>query len=343
MSTSNDSSELYELLGIEPGASLSQVKHAYRRLVADYEAGVAGFDEDELARIERAYEQLRDELSQPPNTASTAADTDEKRPAHKPFVSVPWGPLLALVVAALAFLGGELLALQAVTVFVMAWEGVAYTEAVTAATEEDDVLLFASYALGSLLALAIIYGFVRLRGGSWQTLGIRGSKISTALFVIFVGIVGYYIGATTVFALSEWLLPQVDLDAQQDIPFQPVDGLELGLTFIAIVVLAPVVEEVLFRGFLLPAFNRVMRLPFAVILVSIIFALLHPPLSAMLAIGIFSILLCWAYIKSKSLWPPILLHALQNSIAFTLLFVLDIQQFAPENDFPAIITRLLGV
>lgn len=85
-----------------------------------------------------------------------------------------------------------------------------------------------------------------------------------------------------------------------------------GLLLLAVFV-APVCEEVLFRGFLFAGFLRGMPLAWAVILSAFIFAAAHnDPASfpVLFCIGLLLALLRW---RTRSLWPGILLHLLNNA------------------------------
>lgn len=82
------------------------------------------------------------------------------------------------------------------------------------------------------------------------------------------------------------------------------------------VFLAPVVEEVLFRGLLLGALVRRWGQWSGIIISSILFGLMHlsdpwviPPLM------VLGIVLGWLTVRSGSLWPAILAHTLNNVIA----------------------------
>jgi uncharacterized protein len=85
-----------------------------------------------------------------------------------------------------------------------------------------------------------------------------------------------------------------------------------GLLLLAVFV-APVCEEVLFRGFLFAGFLRDMPLAWAVVFSSFIFAAAHndlPSFPVLFCIGILLALLRW---RTRSLWPGILLHLLNNA------------------------------
>ncbi len=79
--------------------------------------------------------------------------------------------------------------------------------------------------------------------------------------------------------------------------------------FLSACVLAPVSEEVVFRGFLYPALKRYSQPWIAATAVAGIFAVIHLSLSALLPLFVMALLLTLAYEWTGSLWVPILVHA----------------------------------
>lgn len=89
----------------------------------------------------------------------------------------------------------------------------------------------------------------------------------------------------------------------------------LMLDIVVIVVVAPVAEEILFRGFLLHRWAARWGMRTGVILSSALFAILHVEL-----IGhfFFGVVMAALYVRTGSLWMAILAHALNNGIVVAL-------------------------
>jgi membrane protease YdiL (CAAX protease family) len=89
--------------------------------------------------------------------------------------------------------------------------------------------------------------------------------------------------------------------------------------FIAIVVIGPIVEEMLFRGYLQTALSRRMKPWLAIVVASCAFAAIHlqPAAFPMLALvgGVFGFL----YYRTGSLRVSMVLHMLNNGLAFAAL------------------------
>lgn len=104
------------------------------------------------------------------------------------------------------------------------------------------------------------------------------------------------------------------------------------LAVIAIVIIAPILEEFFFRGVLQNFIKRFCKRKLAIFLTSIIFALVHFSYSQKLtnitiigSIFILGLFLSFVYEKQKSLIAPIFLHATFNAITvLNLLFFKDV-------------------
>lgn len=82
---------------------------------------------------------------------------------------------------------------------------------------------------------------------------------------------------------------------------------------IAACVFAPIIEEVIFRGYLYPVIKRYTEPVIAAIFTGVIFGAIHGQIWAVIPLSIFGILLALLYEKSGSIWTCILCHAMFNS------------------------------
>jgi|SRR3989344_1800496 len=95
------------------------------------------------------------------------------------------------------------------------------------------------------------------------------------------------------------------------------DPMSLIINNISIVLLAPLIEELIFRSILIHRWSRKWSTRTAIILSSIMFGLGHfDPIGAFT----FGVVTCVLYIKTKSLWVTVGAHAL-NNLLVTLLIV----------------------
>ena len=89
-------------------------------------------------------------------------------------------------------------------------------------------------------------------------------------------------------------------------------GIKTLLIILVATVLAPLFEELLFRGFLYRALRDRLGVGFAIGLSSMIFATVHPSGYTVLPIFGLSVMLCLLYERTGSIVPSIILHSLHN-------------------------------
>lgn len=101
----------------------------------------------------------------------------------------------------------------------------------------------------------------------------------------------------------------------------------LILTAISLVILPPLVEEVVFRGVLIERFTVKWRVGVAVILSAVFFGALHAdPVGA----GMFGVVTGLLYLRTGSLWPGIVIHAVNNLVAMVATRMSDPEAQAPD-------------
>jgi uncharacterized protein len=95
---------------------------------------------------------------------------------------------------------------------------------------------------------------------------------------------------------------------------------QLPLLFFVIVLVAPFIEEVVFRGFLYRGFvRRPGHEPYAIVIISILFMAAHPQYDwvPLLSVFVLALFLGWARWTTNSTGLTVLLHMLTNFIATT--------------------------
>jgi membrane protease YdiL (CAAX protease family) len=179
----------------------------------------------------------------------------------------------------------------------------------------------ASLAAQGVVALSLIgvaVGFARASspGGPFSSLGFRRAGWA-AIGLAFAAWFGYVIVAAQIAPL---LQPE-----QQDVTRNlGVDEgtLSLVIAGFLIVVAAPFSEEIFFRGFMFAGLRRRIPLWPAAAVSAAFWGLLHLSggnFGVAAQLTIFGLLLAWLYEQTGSLWPPIVAHAFNNALAFTLL------------------------
>lgn len=94
------------------------------------------------------------------------------------------------------------------------------------------------------------------------------------------------------------------------------DPVAMSLYLIVVSVCAPVWEEIVFRGFLLPSLTRYMPVSCAILVSSVAFALAHFNVQRMLPLIFLGVVLGIIFTRSRNLMPSMLLHSLWNGFVF---------------------------
>jgi uncharacterized protein len=100
------------------------------------------------------------------------------------------------------------------------------------------------------------------------------------------------------------------------------DPIALGIFFFTAAIAAPLFEETLFRGFLLPSLTRYLPSWGAICLSGLIFAVVHLSLSEVLPLTMLGIVLGFVYAKTRNLLASMLLHSLWNTGTLVSLFLI---------------------
>lgn len=90
------------------------------------------------------------------------------------------------------------------------------------------------------------------------------------------------------------------------------------LILLTIGIVAPIAEELLFRGLVFHMFNRHMNVKVALIVQGLLFGAFHMNLVQGVYASVLGIVLGIAYLLTGSLWIPIIMHIVNNSVALLL-------------------------
>jgi len=109
-----------------------------------------------------------------------------------------------------------------------------------------------------------------------EHLGLTELPTWTDIFLAPVGIIIYYIIATVITVIFTQLFSWFDLEQSQDTGFSTyLFGTDRIIAFIALVVIAPIAEELIFRGWLYGKLRSRLSLVTAMLLTSILFGVMH--------------------------------------------------------------------
>lgn len=135
-----------------------------------------------------------------------------------------------------------------------------------------------------------------------------------------------WIGATAVSALVVVVLEQLGISADPQAAERALLTIDPVLAVVAIVILAPIAEELFFRGIVFNAWLREAGRRYAYVGSSLLFAVIHLSVAAVLPIFLLGLALAWVYRRTGNLLAPIAMHATVNgiSVALALLVRFDV-------------------
>ncbi|MEO5499698.1 MAG: type II CAAX endopeptidase family protein [Candidatus Saccharimonadales bacterium] len=183
--------------------------------------------------------------------------------------------------------------------------------------------LFSSGALYVIALAIVVVPLVLLRGKDYvkRILGIHKLPTRSILWLPFVLWLAYMVVTIIVAAVTS-NLPFVDSDQVQDVGFTDISVLyEYILVFIALVILPPVAEELLFRGYLFGRIRERFGFWLTTIVVSVVFGIVHMQWNVGIDVAVLSIFLCYLREKTGTIWASMVLHAIKNGVAYVLLFI----------------------
>jgi membrane protease YdiL (CAAX protease family) len=241
------------------------------------------------------------------------------------------GPRVGLAVGAIGtyFVGQLVIGVVAATV--LSWLGIEVGPSAPTSTPgalDEGTALLALAVSSQIGGLAAVLWLLRRRGHVLTDLVGRRRPFGRLAGVgLGVGLLAW-LGSTVVVAVL------VAVSGSERVPEQALTGslsdgiLPLLLAVVAAVVMAPIAEELLFRGLLHRALRRRRSLPVATAVSSLAFAVVHVDVAfsqplALVGLVIVGAALAVAYERTGSLVVPIVMHAVHNGVAITALVVTE--------------------
>lgn len=255
----------------------------------------------------------------------------DPKPAPKSaYAKVPWSPWAAVLYAVAVYFVAQILASVIVVLYprFLGWTSVQATDWLN----NSIVAQFWYVLFAEALTFGAIWWFVRMRKSSLRAIGWKRMRWSDPLSTL-AGFAAYFVLYAALLAVATHLFPSLNVNQKQELGFSSASGGgNLLLTFLSLVVLPPLVEETVFRGFVFTGLRNKLRPVWAAVFTSLLFATAHlqfgsgKPLLWVAGLDTFtlSLVLCYLRHKTDSLWPGVLLHALKNGIAFAALFIFHV-------------------
>ncbi|ODA39013.1 type II CAAX endopeptidase family protein [Desulfosporosinus sp. BG] len=183
------------------------------------------------------------------------------------------------------------------------------------------ILNFVGVGLGDVLIYFVVIGiFLRLIRRPFSDLGfvkplkryvILGFVVGAVLFVV----IGF---------LGSILTQLLGVPAPQSFAVA-VKGVNYQWEFFLLTALggivAPIKEEMLFRGLIYPPLRQTLGKAKGMLLTGMFFATLHFDIVRFLPLFIGGVVLTWVYQRSSSIWPSIIAHGTWNTLMAIALWI----------------------
>ena len=179
---------------------------------------------------------------------------------------------------------------------------------------QPDLMLLAG--IGFLITLILLWLILRKKWRQeryWQFPKDKGyALLIGALLGIFLNVA--FVGIIYLSRLEELFPLHAEL-------MELITGGNPWIMFVSVVILAPVVEEIIYRGVIMELFRSVgFRVSVIVVLQALIFGVIHGNWLQGMYAFVLGIFLGLVYLKVGSIWMPILMHVTFNLNLFTRVF-----------------------
>lgn len=242
----------------------------------------------------------------------------------------PWGPLAAFLVVLLSFLFIPLIAQVQLSIYpsLLGWDAARAEDWIVNSATANFLYVFLTEAL----TVAVLFWFTSYKHIAFRVATALGKPRWRDIAEAISGFILYFALFFAVMLVVQFI-PAVDLDQEQALGFtRGIGGAELAMAFVSLVILPPLVEEIIFRGFFYGTLraNKV-RKWLAIGITSFLFGSLHlfgAAEGGLLWIAfvdtfILSVVLCHYRERTGTIWASIGIHALKNGFVFLNLFIIN--------------------
>ncbi len=257
---------------------------------------------------------------------SAAIEPTVSKP-QTPTARKPWGPIAATLWALAIFLGTQFIAGVVLSIY----PGLKHWSSAQADSwlQNSTAAQFVFTLLVEVMSVWCVLLLLRFYKAAIGVIGLLHVKLKDVWYAI-IGFAAYFVSYLLLVSVLTQLIHSLNLNQQQNVGFQQATTTtDLVMAFISLVILPPIAEEIMFRGFVFTGFRRKFGFLLATLGTSILFAAPHlleatsggPLWVAGIDTFILSFVLCFLREKTGRLWAGMGVHALKNGVAFATLFI----------------------
>ncbi len=243
---------------------------------------------------------------------------------------IPWSPVLAVVAVIVIYFVSQFVGGLALSLYptIRHWNDTQANNWIN----NSILAQFIYVVIAEALTVLAVWRFLKYYKISLKVIGIKRFKGEDILYAL-MGFGIYFVSYAIVLQIVTKLIPSLNVNQQQQIGFNNAASIgQLVLTAISLVILPPIAEEILMRGFLYTSLKKSVPKIAAALITSIIFATAHlefgqgAPLLWVAAIDTFVLSLVLVFIREKTgrLWGSMGIHALKNTVAFISIYIFHV-------------------
>ena len=181
------------------------------------------------------------------------------------------------------------------------------------------VVPFLVYTAWNWLIICGGYLLIRCRGITWKNLGFTNFRFRD----LGLGVAGALIGLFVVYPISAFLARSLGLPGMQGMDYSLIGPVDITSALLACVLLVPLAEEIIFRGYLLNMLRaRIGHLWVVGFIGTIMFVLIHIPYfgwAGMLFTLLLTPLIVGLFLWRRSIYPSYVMHVLNNFFAYMIV------------------------
>ncbi len=158
-------------------------------------------------------------------------------------------------------------------------------------------------------------------GSTRESLGLTELPTFTDIGISILGFIAtIFISGIVLNVLQSMNL--VDASQAQNVGYSHLaTGFDRAVAFIALVVITPFAEEVIFRGWLYRRLKNKSGVAIAIALTALLFGALHGQWNVGITVGIMSVVMCIEQELTGTIYAGVLTHMIKNGVAFWLLYI----------------------
>jgi membrane protease YdiL (CAAX protease family) len=163
----------------------------------------------------------------------------------------------------------------------------------------------------AVVVAAVMFAALVARPRAWH-FGLRGAPLGFTSAIAVGGVLAFFLFELVYAAIVQ---PEAEQTVVEDLGAD-TSTLLLWAGAVVVILVAPVCEELFFRGILYRILRARMPMWIAAVIDGVLFGLVHGSLVIVPILGFLGVVLCYVYERTGTLYAVIAIHALNNMISY---------------------------